>query len=121
MRFTPAVCAAFVFLFIGSVLTLAGETAFRPYGILGAPPTSEQLASTKRLHAVLMDGWKLTPEKAAQLETKLAQNPENVAVRLLLISYYLDPAHSGLGWASRSLVDAGLMQFLELRDVLTNG
>ena len=88
MRFNPAVCAAFVFLFIGFVLTLAGQTAFRPYGILGARPTSEQLASTKRLNAILMDGWKLTPEKAAQLETKLAQNPENVAVRLLLISYY---------------------------------
>ena len=88
MRFNPTACAAFVFLFIGSVLTLAGQTAFRPYGILGARPTSEQLASSKRLNAILMDGWKLTPEKAGQLETKLAQNPENVAVRLLLISYY---------------------------------
>jgi hypothetical protein len=88
MRFNPAVCAASVFLFIGSVLTLAGQTAFRPYGILGGRPTSEQLASTNRLNAILMDGWKLTPEKAAQLERKLAQNPENVAVRLLLISYY---------------------------------
>jgi hypothetical protein len=87
MRFHPAVSAAFVFLFIGSVLTLAGQTAFRPYGILGPRPTSEQLASTKRLNAILMDGWKLTPEKAAQLETNLAQNLENVPMRLLLISY----------------------------------
>src|ERR1700730_5820883 len=88
MRFYPATCAAWVFLFAGTVLTIAGETAFTSHGILFPAPTTHQAARAARLNTILMEGWKLTPMEAIQLETALARNPGNMPMRLRLISYY---------------------------------
>jgi hypothetical protein len=38
--------------------------------------------------ALLADGWHTTPEDASKLETQLAADPENLAIRTRLISYY---------------------------------
>src|SRR5947209_19617371 len=78
------------------VLSLAGESSFRPRGILFPHPPHDQAASNEWFQAILLDGWKLTPAQAAQLEMKLVQNPENLPVRLELISYYCQYALSEL-------------------------
>src|SRR4029079_17844731 len=67
---------------------LVGDAAFRPYSILGPPGTRDRIEETKRLHGLLEEGWRVTPQKAQELEAELAGNPENLPVRLRLISYY---------------------------------
>jgi hypothetical protein len=55
---------------------------------MGAPPAPEQVQRTGRLRAILAEGWKITPAEAARLETDLAHNPQNLPLRVRLISYY---------------------------------
>lgn len=38
--------------------------------------------------AILADGWKLSAAEAAQLESDLERDPENVSARIRLLSYY---------------------------------
>jgi len=69
-------------------MPLVGERAFRPGSILGPTATPDRIEENKRLHSLLEEGWRVTPEKAQELEAELAGNPENLPVRLRLISYY---------------------------------
>ena len=46
------------------------------------------MAANNAHHAILSQGWKMTPAEAAQLESQLARHPQDVAARTRLISYY---------------------------------
>src|SRR4051812_11816297 len=51
------------------------------------PPESARAAYDAH-QAILSQGWKTTPAEAAQLESQLAKDPQDVAARTRLISYY---------------------------------
>jgi len=40
------------------------------------------------VRAILADGWTLTPDEAAKLESEVGRDPENVAARIRLLSHY---------------------------------
>src|SRR5262249_12039310 len=61
-----------------NTLLLIALTAIAPF--LSAQQTPHQ--------TVLADGWHTTPEEATKLEARLAADPENLAIRTQLISYY---------------------------------
>jgi hypothetical protein len=42
----------------------------------------------ERTRAILVEGWQVTPAEASELEAKLAQDSENLPLRLRLMSYY---------------------------------
>ena len=67
---------------------MEGQSAFKPYSILGPPATAATLARTEKLRAILAEGWNVTPAEAAQLETQLLRDPENLSLRMRLLSYY---------------------------------
>ena len=81
---------------VGSIPSLDGQTAYRPYAILGPARTSETMARSERLQAILWEGWKLGAAEAAQLEMQLSNDLENLPARLRLISYYTQFLHEDL-------------------------
>jgi hypothetical protein len=52
-----------------------------------APATSSQ-ADRETYLSILGEGWRLTPAEAVRLESELVRDPDNVAARVRLISYY---------------------------------
>lgn len=65
-----------------------GQTANRPYTVRFSGPTPESLGSTARLRELMVEGWQLKPSDAAELESKLARDVDNLPLRLRLMSYY---------------------------------
>jgi hypothetical protein len=65
-----------------------GQTANRPHSVLFSRQTPESAARTERVRELLVEGWQLKPADALQLETRLAKDPDNVPLRLRLMSYY---------------------------------
>ena len=88
MCFNRATWATFSCLFLGAAPLVIGQTAVRPFCVWGPPPTPEQRARVERLDAILAEGWHTKPAEAAELETELSRNPDNVPLRVRLISYY---------------------------------
>jgi len=82
-----SICAAILLFLPGS--RLAGQTAARPYSVRGPRATPEMVLRMERTRAILVEGWKITPAEAVQLEEKLAKDSEDLALRLRLMSYYV--------------------------------
>jgi len=57
--------------------------------LLRTPPSAySSMSHIDGVRAVLADGWKLNADSAAELEAELVRNPENLTVRIRLLSYY---------------------------------
>jgi hypothetical protein len=72
-----------------SVPAVYGASAFQSASELKTPPS--RYASMSRIdavHAILADGWTLTSDSAAKLEAEVERDPENLAARIRLLSYY---------------------------------
>src|ERR1039458_2426308 len=73
-------------------------------GLAQIPPRSrmeEQLAQESRTAQLVHEGYKLTAEQAASLETALAQAPGDLNLRGKLLGYYFSPASQSLGPQTR--------------------
>jgi hypothetical protein len=73
-------------------------------GLAQTPPRSrmeEQLAQESRTAQLVHEGYKLTAEQAASLETALAQAPGDLNLRGKLLGYYFSPASQSLGPQAR--------------------
>ena len=88
MSFHPVLWAGIACLFSDAAPALVGQSPIAAYSVLGPPASPGQTARTERLRAILVEGWKVTPEEAGQLETELSHDPENLPVRVRLLSYY---------------------------------
>ena len=115
MVFKTAPWVGAIGLVFSSVPALFGQTAFRPYGILGPPPLPAQRARTERLRNILVEGWKVTPAEASVMEAGLARNPEDIALRVRLISYYTqyilnEPRTRHLTWLIENHPDADVFE-----------
>jgi hypothetical protein len=57
--------------------------------LLKTPPTPySSMSHIDGVRAVLADGWTLNADGAAKLEAELFRNPEDLAIRIRLLSYY---------------------------------
>jgi len=82
----PARIAAF-FLAVPA-LYAAGTFEFQ-VPLLKTPPSPySSMSHIDGVRAVLADGWKLNAARAAELEAELSRNPENLTIRIHLLSYY---------------------------------
>ncbi len=88
MRLLSSICVATIILF-SPCSELAGQTAFRPHSVRGPRPAPDMVERMERSRALLVEGWKVTPAEAAQLEEKLAKDSESLTSRLRLMSYYM--------------------------------
>jgi hypothetical protein len=66
---------------------LRGQTPFRTYSVRSGPDPN-RAAKIDQLRELMVQGWQLKPDEAEKLEGKLAQNPDNLPLRLRLMSYY---------------------------------
>jgi len=95
MRLLSSICVVAGTIGIATILLfipgkkLAGQTEFRPHSVRGGRPTPETVEQMERSRALLLEGWKVTPAEAAQLEEKLAKDSESLTLRLRLMSYYM--------------------------------
>ena len=81
------ICIASALLFLRSI-GLPGQTPPRPYNIRGPRPTPETVHQAEEQRTILVKGWSITPQEAVKLEARLAGNPEDLQLRLTLMSYY---------------------------------
>lgn len=65
-----------------------GQPAYRPHTVHFSSATPESLANRAHLQELMVEGWQLKPADVGGLEIKLAQDPENLQLRLRLMSYY---------------------------------
>jgi hypothetical protein len=81
------ICIASALLFLRSI-GLPAQTAFRPYYMRGPRPTPETVHQAEEQRTILVKGWSVTPQEAIKLEARLAGDPEDLQLRLTLMSYY---------------------------------
>ena len=66
-----------------------GASAFQVTPVLKTPPSPyASMSHGDGYRAILADGWTLTSEGAAKLESDVERDPENLAARIRLLSYY---------------------------------
>jgi hypothetical protein len=66
-----------------------GAGAFQVAPVLKTSPSPyAALSHIDGVHAILADGWTLTSDGAAKLESNMERDPENLAVHIRLLSYY---------------------------------
>jgi len=66
-----------------------GAGAFQLISVLTTPPSPyASMSHIDGVRAILADGWTLTPDEAAKLESEVGRDPENVAARIRLLSHY---------------------------------
>lgn len=82
-----SVCTV-AYLLFNPLSELAGQIAARPYSVQGPRSTPEMVQRMERTRALLVEGWKVTPSEAVQLEEKLRKDSEDLTLRLRLMSYY---------------------------------
>ena len=95
MRLFRSICVAVgstglaAILLLSPTRELTGQTAFRPFSSRGPKPTPEMIERFDRQRALLLEGWKVTPDEAVLLEARLAKDSEDLPLRLRLMSYYM--------------------------------
>src|SRR5207245_2601805 len=66
-----------------------GASACQLTSVLKTPPSPyASMSHIDGVHAILADGWTLTPDQAAKLESAVERDPANLAARIRLLSYY---------------------------------
>jgi hypothetical protein len=66
-----------------------GASAFQVASVLKTPPSPyAAMSHGDGNRAILADGWTLTSDGAAKLESDVERDPENLAARIRLLSYY---------------------------------
>jgi beta-lactamase regulating signal transducer with metallopeptidase domain len=86
-----------------------------------ASSPAEPAPSRYRMHQqVLEDGWSVTPREAAGFESQIARDPDNVALRIRLLSYYYqhmipEPRLRHIVWLIENRPDASF--FLAISDI----
>jgi hypothetical protein len=72
-----------------SVPGVHGASAFQLTSELKTPPSRyASMSHIAGMQAILADGWTLTSDGAAKLESDVERDPENFAARIRLLSYY---------------------------------
>jgi hypothetical protein len=72
-----------------AVPAVYGASAFQLTSVLKTPPSPYASMSTiDGVRAILADGWTLTSDGLAKLESDVERDPENLAARIRLLSYY---------------------------------
>ena len=72
-----------------SVPGVHGASAFQSTSELKTPPSRyASMSHIAGMQAILADGWTLTSDGAAKLESDVERDPENFAARIRLLSYY---------------------------------
>ena len=72
-----------------AVPAVYGASAFQLTSVLKTPPSPyASMSQSDGYRAILADGWTLTSDGAAKLESDLKRDPENLAARIRLLSYY---------------------------------
>ena len=72
-----------------AVPVVCGASAFQLTSVLKTPPSPyASMSHIDAVRAILADGWTLTSDGAAKLESDVERDPENLAARIRLLSYY---------------------------------
>jgi len=72
-----------------AVPVVCGASAFQLTSVLKTPPSPyASMSRIDAVRAILADGWTLTSDGASKLESDVEGDPENLAARIRLLSYY---------------------------------
>ena len=72
-----------------AVPAMCGVSAFQLTSVLKTPPSPyASMSHIDGVRAILADGWTLTSDGAAKLESDVERDPGNLAARIRLLSYY---------------------------------